>query len=113
MVPPALLGELGRGLGLSLLRARREADQPEPRRSTTDNITMEGHTDTAAVFMHDSAERRDSSEPPLPVSTLLDSLSYINMADDDAPAIDFVSLGMFILGTASPSPAPQLSRALS
>lgn len=108
MVPPALLGELGRGLGLSLLRARREADQPEPRRSTTDNITMEGHTD-----MHDSAERRDSSEPPLPVSTLLDSLSYINMADDDAPAIDFVSLGMFILGTASPSPAPQLSRALS
>ncbi|KAK7561294.1 Ribokinase-like protein [Phyllosticta paracitricarpa] len=40
---------------------------------------------------------RDSSEPPLPVSTLLDSLSYINMADDDAPAIDFVSLGMFIL----------------
>lgn len=44
-------------------------------------------------------ERASSAVPTLPLQVLLDTLFYINMVDDDDVTIDFVSLGMFILGT--------------
>lgn len=44
-------------------------------------------------------ERANSAVPTLPLQVLLDTLFYINMAEDEDVTIDFVSLGMFILGT--------------
>lgn len=54
-------------------------------------------------------EHTYTAVPGLPLHVLLDALLYI-MADDEDVTIDFVSLGMFILGTMQPlSPKQKFS----